>query len=79
MIDADKDGVVSFQDFSEKIWNLRWFIEPAQAAKIATTTVAPAQSMEEVSDNNFTLQLSRLLFGDSTGRTQGVVKEHNSF
>ena len=27
MLDADRDGIVSFDDFRTKIWNLRWFID----------------------------------------------------
>lgn len=30
MMDADRDGVVSYDDFKSKIWNLRWFIQPAK-------------------------------------------------
>eukprot|EP01127_Copromyxa_protea_P009635 TRINITY_DN2286_c0_g2_i1.p1 TRINITY_DN2286_c0_g2~~TRINITY_DN2286_c0_g2_i1.p1 ORF type:complete len:696 (-),score=129.69 TRINITY_DN2286_c0_g2_i1:87-1940(-) len=45
MIDHDKDGVVSYDDFRQKIWNLRWFIEPQQGTTV--TSLAPAQSMEE--------------------------------
>lgn len=78
MIDADKDGVVSFQDFREKIWNLRWFIEPAQAAKIATTTIAPAQSMEEVKSMKVTCDNNtRHHFGESIGQRPDVAKELN--
>lgn len=68
MIDADKDGVVSYQDFREKIWNLRWFIEPAKV----TTGAAPivvAQSMEEVCETReFELTFIDAILGDTLGR-----------
>eukprot|EP01126_Amoeba_proteus_P065413 TRINITY_DN929_c0_g2_i24.p1 TRINITY_DN929_c0_g2~~TRINITY_DN929_c0_g2_i24.p1 ORF type:complete len:426 (+),score=83.73 TRINITY_DN929_c0_g2_i24:1129-2406(+) len=38
MLDHDRDGVISYDDFRAKIWNLRWFIEPAK-------TVQPIKSV----------------------------------
>jgi hypothetical protein len=41
MMDADRDGVVSYDDFKSKIWNLRWFIQPStpQVAETLPTQV----------------------------------------
>eukprot|EP01127_Copromyxa_protea_P009634 TRINITY_DN2286_c0_g1_i1.p1 TRINITY_DN2286_c0_g1~~TRINITY_DN2286_c0_g1_i1.p1 ORF type:complete len:630 (-),score=143.30 TRINITY_DN2286_c0_g1_i1:140-1813(-) len=47
MIDHDRDGVVSYDDFRQKIWNLRWFIEPQTVGTTTSQVATTAQSMEE--------------------------------
>eukprot|EP01126_Amoeba_proteus_P037025 TRINITY_DN3793_c0_g1_i9.p1 TRINITY_DN3793_c0_g1~~TRINITY_DN3793_c0_g1_i9.p1 ORF type:complete len:580 (-),score=97.96 TRINITY_DN3793_c0_g1_i9:456-2195(-) len=34
MLDNDRDGVISYDDFRTKIWNLRWLIEPSKTVQI---------------------------------------------
>eukprot|EP01126_Amoeba_proteus_P013961 TRINITY_DN1601_c0_g1_i2.p1 TRINITY_DN1601_c0_g1~~TRINITY_DN1601_c0_g1_i2.p1 ORF type:complete len:617 (+),score=115.58 TRINITY_DN1601_c0_g1_i2:63-1913(+) len=33
MLDHDRDGAISYDDFRAKIWNLRWFVEPSKPGK----------------------------------------------
>jgi len=39
MMDADRDGVISFEDFKTKIWNLRWFIDPDQMKELQSKEI----------------------------------------